>query len=84
MNTILKKGNIIAKIRKGEDLEQIIGCIKSEIYKHGPECSVILEMASYFKLFQPEFFKKEEQEVIATMGLFFKGPKIEKDRKSVV
>lgn len=83
MNTILKKGNIIAKIRKGEDLEQIIGCIKSEIYKHGPECSVILEMASYFKLFQPKFFKKEEQEVIATMGLFFKGPKIENLRGAV-
>lgn len=77
MNTVLEKGNIIVKIRKGEDLEQIIDCIKSEIYQNGPNSSVILEIISYFKLFQPEFFKKDEQEIIATMGLFFKQPKIE-------
>lgn len=77
MNTVLKKGNIIAKIRKGEDLEQIIDYVKSEIYQNGPNSSVVLEIVSYFKLFQPEFFKKDEQEIIATMGLFFKQPKIE-------
>lgn len=77
MNTVLEKGNIIAKIRKGEDLEQIIDYVKSEIYQNGPNSSVILEIVSYFKLFQPEFFKKDEQEIIATMGLFFKRPKIE-------
>ncbi len=77
MNTVLEKGNIIAKIRKGEDLEQIIDYVKSEIYQNGPNSSVILEIVSYFKLFQPEFFKKDEQEIIATMGLFFKQPKIE-------
>lgn len=77
MNTVLEKGNIIAKIRKGEDLEQIIDYVKSEIYQNGPNSSVVLEIVSYFKLFQPEFFKKDEQEIIATMGLFFKRPKIE-------
>ena len=77
MNTVLEKGNIIAKIRKGEDLEQIIDYVKSEIYQNGPNSSVVLEIVSYFKLFQPEFFKKDEQEIIATMGLFFKQPKIE-------
>ena len=55
MNTVLKKGNIIAKIRKGEDLEQIIDYVKSEIYQNGPNSSVVLEIVSYFKLFQPEF-----------------------------
>ena len=77
MNTVLEKGNIIAKIRKGEDLVQIIDYVKSEIYQNGPNSSVVLEIVSYFKLFQPEFFKKDEQEIIATMGLFFKQPKIE-------
>lgn len=76
MNTVLEKGNIIAKIRKGEDLEQIIDCVKSEIYQNGPNSSLILEIVSYFKLFQPKFFEKEEQEIIATMGLFFKQPKV--------
>ena len=77
MNTVLEKGNIIAKIRKGKDLEQIIDYVKSEIYQNGPNNSLVLEMVSYFKLFQPDFFKKDEQEIIATMGLFFKQPKIE-------
>ena len=77
MNTVLEKGNIIAKIRKGEDLDQIIDCVKSEIYQNGPSRSVILEIISYFKLFQQEFFKRDEQEIIATMGLFFKQPQIE-------
>jgi ATP-dependent RNA helicase DOB1 len=83
MNNVLEKGNIIAKIRKGEDLDQIIDYVKSEIYRNGPNSSVVLEIVSYFKLFQPEFFKKYEQEIIATMGLFFKQPKIESLKGSV-
>ncbi|MBS7008783.1 DEAD/DEAH box helicase [Anaerostipes sp.] len=77
MNTILQKGNIIAKIRKGEDLDQIINYVQSEIYKNGPNNSVVLEVISYIKLFQPEYFRKYEQNIIETMGLFFKHPKIE-------
>ena len=77
MNDVLEKGNIIAKIRNGEDLEEIIDYAKFEIYRNGPNSSVVLEIISYFKLFQPDFFKKDEQEIIATMGLFFKQPKVE-------
>ena len=77
MNTILEKGNIIAQIRNGKDLEQIIDYVKSEIYQNGPNSSLVLEIVSYFKLFQPKFFEQEEQKIIATMGLFFKQPKIE-------
>lgn len=77
MNTVLDKGNIIAKIRKGENLDQIINYVKGEIYKNGPNNSVVLEIVSYFKLFQPEYFKNFEQDIIETMGLFFKHPKAE-------
>lgn len=83
MSTILEKGSIISKIRNGEDLQQILDHVKSEIYQYGPKNSVILEIVSYFKLFQPEFFEKEEQELIATMGLFFKEPKIENLKAAV-
>ena len=83
MSTVLEKGNLIAKIRNGEDLEQIIDYAKSEIYKNGPNSSTILEIVSYIKLFQPEFFKNYEQEIIATMGLFFKNPKIDTLTSSV-
>ena len=77
MKNILEKGNIILKIRKGEDLDEIIGYVQSELYQKGPTDSLMLEIISYFKLFQPEYFKKYEQDVIETMGLFFKHPKIE-------
>lgn len=77
MNTVLEKGYIIAKIRSGEDLDQIINYVKDEIYKNGPNNAVILEIISYFKLFQPKYFEKFEQDIIETMGLFFKHPKVE-------
>lgn len=77
MNTVLEKGYIIAKIRSGEDLDQIINYVKDEIYKNGPNNAVILEIVSYFKLFQPKYFEKFEQDIIETMGLFFKHPKVE-------
>ena len=57
MNTVLEKGYIIAKIRSGEDLDQIINYVKDEIYKNGPNNAVILEIVSYFKLFQPKYFR---------------------------
>lgn len=77
MNTVLAKGNVIARIRRGEDLDQIINYAKDEIYKNGPNNAVVLEIISYFKLFQPEYFKKFEQDIIETMGLFFKHPNVE-------
>lgn len=76
MNNTVGK-NIINQIRDGENLEQMIDFVKSEIYQKGPQSLTVLEMLSYFKLFQPEFFKRDEQEIIAMMGLFFKKPKIE-------
>lgn len=77
MNTVLEKGNIIARIRKGKDLNQIMCCVQSEIYKNGPDNAMALEILSYFKLFQPAYFEKYEQDIIEIMGLFFKHPKVE-------
>lgn len=77
MNTVLEKGNIIARIRKGKDLNQIMSCVQSEIYKNGPDNAMALEILSYFKLFQPAYFEKYEQDIIEIMGLFFKHPKVE-------
>lgn len=77
MSTVLETGNIIARIRKGEDLDHIINYVQSEIYKNGPNNGVVLEILSYFKLFQPAYFEKYEQDIIEMMGLFFKHPKVE-------
>lgn len=77
MSSILEKGNIIARIRNGEDLDQIINYVQSEIYRNGPNNAVSLEILSYLKLFQPKYFEKFEQDIIEIMGLFFKNPKVE-------
>ena len=83
MSTILDKGNLIKRIRQGEDLDNIIHYVKDELYRNGPHSAMILEIVSYFKLFQPEYFKKFEQDIIETMGLFFKHPNVEKLTGSV-
>lgn len=77
MSTILDKGNLIKRIRQGEDLDNIIHYVKDELYRNGPHSAMILEIISYFKLFQPEYFKKFEQDIIEIMGLFFKHPNVE-------
>ena len=57
MNTVLEKGYIIAKIRSGEDLDQIINYVKDEIYKNGPNNAVILEIVSYLNYFNLNILK---------------------------
>lgn len=44
------------------------------IFRDGPKDALVLEILSYLKLFQPTFFEKFEDELIETMGLFFKNP----------
>ena len=77
MSTILDKGNLIKRIRQVEDLDNIIHYVKDELYRNGPHSAMILEIVSYFKLFQPEYFKKFEQDIIEIMGLFFKHPNVD-------
>lgn len=73
----LDNGNLIEKIRDAQNLDKIVDFIKDSIYKEGPKNPVILEIISYIKLFHPQYFKKYEQDIIETMGLFFKHPKID-------
>lgn len=74
MNTIIQKGNLIRRIRDGNDLKEIAAFVKENLFRNGPVDSLVLEIASYIKLFQPEFFSTIEDEVIEMMGLFFKNP----------
>lgn len=74
MNTIISGGNIIKRIREGKDLDNIAAYSRSQIFKNGPKDTIVLEILSYLKLFQPEFFQEFECEIIETMGLFFKNP----------
>ena len=72
--SIVDSGNLIKKIRNGENLEEISEYALDQLFKDGPVNTVTLEILSYIKLFQPEYFTKIENDVIEIMGLFFKQP----------
>ena len=72
MNNIIKKGDLIKRIRDGKDLAEICLYAKTQIFKNGPVDTAVLEIVSYLKLFQSSFFKDFEAEIVETMGLFFK------------
>lgn len=74
MNNILDSGNLIKKIRDGKDICEIVAYARNQIFQNGPKDTVVLEILSYLKLFQPTFFEEFECELIETMGLFFKDP----------
>ena len=74
MKDIIRSGNIIKRIRDGNDLREIADYARTHIFQNGPKDIVILEILSYLKLFQPDFFHQFENEIIETMGLFFKEP----------
>ena len=76
MNEIVRKGNIISRIRKAQDLNDILAYARQKLYQEGPVDTVVLEILSYLKLFQPDFFAQYEMDIIETMGLFFKDPEV--------
>ncbi|OMD89325.1 helicase [Paenibacillus odorifer] len=74
MSNEIENGNLIIRIRNGESLEEISAYARERLFKDGPTDTVVLEILSYLKLFQPEYFSTFEIEIIETMGLFFKQP----------
>lgn len=77
MNKIIQQGNLISRIREGKDLQEILTYTRNKIFNNGPIDTVILEILSYFKLYQKDFFEEFESDIISTMGLFFKKPEPE-------
>lgn len=74
MSNVIESGNLIKRIRDGKDLAEISEYARNQIFKNGPKDTLVLEILSYIKLFQPSFFEEFECEIIETMGLFFKDP----------
>lgn len=74
MNSVIEKGNLIARIQEGKDLDQILAYAKEQLYRNGPIDTVVLEILSYLKLFQNSYFAQYESEIVETMGLFYKDP----------
>lgn len=74
MRELKCKGDLIKKIREGKYLSEIASYALDSLYKNGPTETEILEILSYLKIFQSEYFGTIENEVIEIMGLFFKNP----------
>lgn len=74
MNSILNGGNLIRQIKRGRNLSEIAHYALECLYRDGPIDTVVLEIISYLKIFQPDFFATVENDVIEIMGLFFKAP----------
>lgn len=74
MSNILQNGDIIKKIRNGVDLNEIMSFARDSLYKNGPTDTVVLEILSYIKMFHPDYFKQYENDIVETMGLYFKNP----------
>lgn len=74
MKDIIEAGNMISRIRDGKDLDEILLYAKTKIFQDGPVDTAVLEILSYFKLFQPEYFAQFETDIVETMGLFYKNP----------
>ena len=74
MKQSIDRGNVIKRIRDGKDLHEISSYARTEVFQNGPKDTLVLEILSYLKLFQPDFFEEFECELVETMGLFFKNP----------
>lgn len=68
--------NLIDKIVKGKELEEIIEYVRKDIYVNGPISTLDMEILSYLKYYQPEFLSKYEGDILERMGIFYKENKI--------
>lgn len=64
--------NLIEKIIKGENLEEIMEYVRRHIFINGPISTLDMEILSYLKYYQGEFFSKYEGDILERMGIFYK------------
>lgn len=63
---------LIAKIKTGTDCDVILDGVLSRIYQDGPISAVDMETLSFISLYQPDLFYARIDEILLTLGLFFK------------
>lgn len=68
--------NIIRKICNNENIENILEKAKKHLFVNGPINQTCLEILSLIKVKYPILFSKNEDEILETMGLYFKNPNI--------
>ncbi len=62
----------IKKIIESKDAALDLSILLKELHEKGGEGPEILEKLSYFKEFHPEIFKSQEEEIISSIGVFYK------------
>lgn len=67
--------NRISDIRCGRNLDANLAYARERLFKEGSVDISVLEILSYLKMFQPDFFAEHENDIIEMMGLYFKKPK---------
>lgn len=68
------KGKLIEKIIEGDNLDGILLEVSRTLFERGPVDGTYLEMLSYFKLYQPDYFAEHEEDLLEIMGLFSRTP----------
>ena len=68
--------NIIEKIINGENLEEIIEYVRKDIFINGPISTLDMEILSYLKYYQEDFFSQYEGDILERMGVFYKDNQI--------
>lgn len=64
----------IKNIQNENDARRLLLDTISILHRDGPTDNKIIEKISYLKLFYPEVFFELEEQVISTLGLFYKNP----------
>ena len=64
--------NLIYKIKKGEDIEEIISFVLNRIYLNGPINISDMEILSYLSLYQRDYFEKYKESIFNYIGTFYK------------
>ncbi len=64
--------NLIYKIKKGENIEEIISFVLNRIYLNGPINISDMEILSYLSLYQKDYFEKYKESIFNYIGAFYK------------
>ena len=72
MYSVERMSKLISKIISGIGCDVILDEVLSRIYQNGPVSAVDMETLSFLALYQPQLFNARIDEILLTLGLFFK------------
>lgn len=67
--------NVIKNIIAGNYIDEIFDYAMNRLFVDGPTSITVLEILTYINLFEPNFFKSKQEDVLEMMGVFYKNAK---------